>query len=200
MKRKKNNKKRIELPPEVKELRKNRESVRKERREKIKQGILDQKFEREYKKMNNYVNRRTKIAVRIATGQYITARSTITQVWKALKEILKPELLARNKLRMMVNGKLVEDPKTLAEEFNAFFIKKIQDLVENIKRKKDFDPVEKLRERMSEPDKKDLKFTLELVTHDEVADIVKHLKNKTSHGFEFPVKSSNLVEKKSLNH
>ena len=92
MKTKKNNNKRIVLPPEVKELRKKRESVRKERREKIKQGVLDQKFEREYKKLNNYVNRRTKIAVRIAKGQYITARSTITQVWKAINEILKPEL------------------------------------------------------------------------------------------------------------
>ena len=30
---------------------------------------------------------------------------------------------------------VVKDPKTLAEEFNAFFIKKIQDLAENITRK-----------------------------------------------------------------
>ena len=78
-----------------------------ERNQKIKQGLLDQKFEREYKKLNNYVNRSTKIAVRIVTGQYITTRSTVTQVWKALKEILKPELLARIKLRMMVNGELL---------------------------------------------------------------------------------------------
>ena len=111
MKQRKNNKKRIVLPPEVKDLRKKRESVRKERREKMRQGVLDQKFEREYKKLNNYVNRRTKIAVRIAKGQYITARSTVTQVWKALNEILRSELLAKNKLRMMVNGELVEDPK-----------------------------------------------------------------------------------------
>lgn len=184
IKPKKNNKKRIVLPQEVKDLRKKRNLVRMERNQKIKQGLLDQKFEREYKKLNNHVNRRTKIAVRIATGQYITARSTVTQVWKALNEILRSELLAKNKLRMTVNGELVEDPKTLAEEFNAFFIKKIQDLVENITRKKNFDPVEKLRERMSEPDKRDLKFTLETVTHDEVADIVKQLKNKTSHGFD----------------
>ena len=59
MKAKKNNKKRIVLPPEVKELRKKRELVRMERNQKIKQGLLDQKFEREYKKLNNYVNRST---------------------------------------------------------------------------------------------------------------------------------------------
>ena len=43
------------------DLGKKRESVRKERREKMRQGVLDQKFEREYKKVNNYANRRTKI-------------------------------------------------------------------------------------------------------------------------------------------
>ena len=56
---KKNNKKRIVLPQEVKELRKKRNLVRMERNQKIKQGLLDQKFEREYKKLNNYVNRST---------------------------------------------------------------------------------------------------------------------------------------------
>ena len=59
IKHKKNNKKRIVLPPEVKELRKKRNLVRMERNQKIKQGLLDQKFEREYKKLNNYVNRST---------------------------------------------------------------------------------------------------------------------------------------------
>ena len=107
IKPKKNNRKRIVLPQEVKDLRKKRNLVRMERNQKIKQGLLDQKFEREYKKLNDYVNIRTKIAVRIAKGQYITTRSTVTQVWKALKEILKPELLARIKLRMMVNGELL---------------------------------------------------------------------------------------------
>ena len=52
------------------------------------------------------------------------------EVWKVAKEIINP--MNENNLSMKLNDSLTDDPIKIANTFNSFFVKKIEDLKANI--------------------------------------------------------------------
>ena len=67
--------------------------------------------------------------VKRKTGENITSNSNMKDIWNCINiVVLKPETSAENKLKIEINDQTIEDPQILANEFNNFFVEKIQKL------------------------------------------------------------------------
>ena len=66
-------------------------------------------------------------------GAAITPKSTINEIYKTIRGVLRPEQLVANQLKIVKNGKEIDNPKELSEEFATFFIDKVDGIVEEIK-------------------------------------------------------------------
>ena len=78
-------------------------------------------------------------------------------------------------------GREIHDEKEIAEIFNQFFIRKIEDLKDNINTTQIKDPIEKLREKIGI---KKLDFTLKTVTEKKVVEVMGEMKKKKSSGMD----------------
>ena len=145
----------------------------------LKNGIVDLEFERKYKKQNNYCNKLVKTAVREKRGQKIDSLSNVTQIWKCITDVLNPEGISKNSLKIEKEGQVMESPSELAEVFNTFFKNKVEKLASGIKNHQKIDPLSKLRIKLQGSK---LNFRLKTVSEDKVLAIMKSLKSKKSHG------------------
>ena len=102
-------------------------------------------------------------------------------VWNGINDILKPERIARNSLKIENGNETFEDPLKVAEMFNTFFKEKVEALAARIKTDKVIDPLSRLKEKL---DGFNLKFTLKPVSENEVLKILKSLKPKKSYGID----------------
>ena len=100
-----------------------------------KDGHVDKELVRKYKKHKNYCNRMLKKAILEAQGINITSKSSLNQIWKVISEILRPEMLASNQMKIMVNGTPSEDPKVIAEELVKFFKTDLKKHLEPLRKK-----------------------------------------------------------------
>ena len=66
----------------------------------------------------------------------MTEDSSNSEIYRAVKDIMRPESLAKNSLQMEVEKELIEDPEVLVEIFNDFFVEKPNKLVKGIKTSK----------------------------------------------------------------
>ena len=55
-------------------------------------------------------------------------------IYRAVRDIMRPENLAKNSLQVEVENKIIEDPETLSETFNDFFVEKPIKLSSGIKK------------------------------------------------------------------
>ena len=53
-------------------------------------------------------------------------------IWKCIKIVQNPEATSINKLKIEVDGKKIEDPQKLADEFSNFFVEKVRKLTAGI--------------------------------------------------------------------
>ena len=120
-------------------------------------------------------------AVRELEGKDITEDSSTKDTYRVINDILKPELMAKQALRIEKDGETVEDPLEVAELFNEFFPEKVRDLRARIKKQEGIDPLEKLREKVKELN---LHFELKEVEEKDVMKLLRKLKNKTSSGID----------------
>ena len=134
-----------------------------------------------YKTQNNYCSAQIMKAVREFRGENITESNTTKETYRAIKSIMRPEEMAKNKLKIENEGNKVEDPKDLAELFNFFFPEKVKKLAASIKKHEGIEPLEKLREKMKDLN---LNFELKEVEEKDVMRILKKLKNKSSTGLD----------------
>ena len=142
---------------------------------------------KEYKQLRNHCNNLVKAEAKRNNGGGITPESTTTEIWKEVKIVLKPNRFSQNPLKIEENGIVTEDPLEVAEKFNAFFKDKIVKLSKAITKNDNFDALDKLRAKMEslkESKGKLPRFTLKTVTTQEVMNIIKKLKKKTSCGFD----------------
>ena len=86
------------------------------------------------------------------------------EVWNSLNDILKPDRVARNSLKIETENKSIEDPLELAESFNNFFKEKVEGLAPRIKNDRLTDPLPRLREKLHDCN---LKFSLKTVSESE---------------------------------
>jgi hypothetical protein len=171
--------KRFCLPKEIQNEIKKHKDLQRQLQTKVQNGEVDLELEKKYKKHNNYCNKMIKKSVREKTGQNITNVSNVQEVWKSVNDILKPERISKNTLKIETDDKLIEDPLQLAETFNMFFKDKVENLASGIKKNKNIDPLLKLRNKLQDAD---LKFKLKTVRENKVLEILKLLKSKKSHG------------------
>ena len=109
------------MPPSIKQQLKKRDEMAKEISNLEKDGHVDKELVRKYRKHRNFCNRMLKKAILEARGINITSKSSLNQIWKVIAEVLRPEMLACNQMKIMINGEPSEDPKVLAEEFVKYF-------------------------------------------------------------------------------
>ena len=68
---------------------------------------------------------------------------------RAIKDIMKPEQMARRSLKIEDQGVTIEDPQELAELFNVFFPEKIEKLRAKIIKQNGIEPLSKLRHKVN---------------------------------------------------
>ena len=120
-------------------------------------------------------------------GKGISEDSPLDEMWREINIILDPERHSQRAMKLRCDSGIIEEPLKVAQEFNAFFKKKIVDLAAKIEKDDTFDPLKKLKEKMSkrsEQNGQPLRFTLKTVQVSSVLKVLKSLKNKKSHGFD----------------
>ena len=122
-------KKKVQLPPYVKLKLQRRNEMAKEISQ-AEEGHVSKEMVREYKKHKNFCNRLVKKVILENEGINITGKSSLNQIWKVIGDVLRPERLATNQLKVLVNDTVSEDPKVISEAFVKFFKKKVDDLAE----------------------------------------------------------------------
>ena len=66
-------------------------------------------------------------------GTAITPKSSKNDIWKVSNEVLRPEGQVTNQMKIVKDGKVIENPQELADTFSTFFVEKVDDIVEEIK-------------------------------------------------------------------
>ena len=66
-------------------------------------------------------------------GKNITEESTTKQTYRAIKDIMNPEFMVKNLMKIEEDGKVFENPKELSELFNWYFPDKISNLAKKLK-------------------------------------------------------------------
>ena len=159
------------LTDETKDLMKQREAAR----IKIKSSVGNEKqvWNMKYKKLRNTVTSRIRKETIDHNNNRIDNANDENEVWKVAKEIINP--MKENLMTMKVNDKLTEDPLLIANTFNSFFVKKIEDLKANIDPKLVLDPLKNLKDKMS---LNSSKFELKTVSIKSLKQSIKQLKAK----------------------
>ena len=98
-----------------------------------------------------------KKAIRESNGKNITQQSNVKEVWNSINDILKPENISKNTIKIETETELIEDPLKLAEHFNNFFKEKVQKLAAGIRKNPKNDPFSRLKVKLQNSD---LKFAL----------------------------------------
>ena len=145
----------------------------------VEKGIIDTQLLKQLKKQKNYCNKLIKKEVRENNGKNITEVSNVKEVWHCINDILKPETITINSMKIESDNHMIEDPVELAEKFNSFFIDKVEKLATRIKKNPNSDPFSKLRGKLHDLD---LRLKLRTVNEKEVLKILKSLKPKKSCG------------------
>ena len=65
-------------------------------------------------------------------GIAITPQSSTNEIWKTSREVLRPGNQVVTQMKIVKDGVEIVNPKELAENFGTFFIKKVDDIVEEI--------------------------------------------------------------------
>ena len=86
-------------------------------------GKVDIQLQKQLKKHSNYCNNLIKKAVREQNGKNITNENDVSQIWNCINDILRPENITKNSIKIETEGKLIEDSLELAEEFNKFLLR-----------------------------------------------------------------------------
>ena len=167
------------LPKDVRAAIHRKKHLQKQHQSMVQIGKADLDLEREFKKQKNYCNKLIKKAVREKNCQNVTSDSTTKQIWNSVNDILKPEGISRNHLKIQTDDKLIDSPSELAEIFNDFFKNKVDNLASSIKKDVKIDPLSKLRQRLHGFNSK---FKLKTVNEKSVLKIMKLLKSKKSCG------------------
>ena len=171
--------KRCILPKEVQDAIKRRKELQKKHQINVEQGKVDFEVQKQLKKQNNFCNKMIKKAVRENNGKNGTSESNVKQIWNCINDILRPENLNQQSLKIESENQLLEHRQELAEKFNLFFKEKVEKLAKGIKKNSKIDPLLKLREKLHGSN---LKLRLKTVSEKEVLKILKKLKPKRSYG------------------
>ena len=116
--------------------------------------------------------------VKKKNGENITSDSNMKDIWKCIKIVQNPEATSIRKLKIEIDGKKIEDPQKLANEFGNFFVEKVRKLDAGIS-STNIDPLSLLKEKMKSSN---ITFTIKTVHVSVVHKILKELKAKTSYG------------------
>ena len=164
------------LTKETKELIKERDNLRKE----IKRSPNEKKTIHErYKKLRNRVTNEIRMDRIRQNGERIARARREDEVWKVLNEVTKPK--EDKQWTLLEGGKEVENEEKIAEIFNDYFIRKIEDLKDNIDSTQIKDPTEKLKEKVKN---KNLHFSMKTVRVKKVREVMAEMRKKKSSGLD----------------
>ena len=107
-------KKKVQFPPEMSEKLKKLDEMKAQIDENDAIGKVDKSLIKRYNKHKNHVNRFQKKIIMEQRGTAITPQSSTNQIWKVSQEVLKPAHQVVNQLKIVKDGKVIENPKELA--------------------------------------------------------------------------------------
>ena len=134
---------------------------------------------REYRRIRNKCTSLIRRDVRNATSNMMEGKYGKKNIWKVVNTIISPKTNEKIKLKIDGQGVLTND-KQIADEFNSFFVRKIENLRNNIDPSLKQDPLRILRNAAQ--DMKNPWFTLKTVSENQVVEYIKCLNNTKSVG------------------
>ena len=132
--------KKIQFTPEIIEkLRKLEEMINKID-ENEEAGQIDKNLIKSHNKHKNHCTKLIKRTIMEKRGISIKPSSSLSEIYKAANDVLRPEQQAANQLKIVKDGIVIYDPKILSDVFGTFFVDKVDDIVEDINSKKRIGP------------------------------------------------------------
>ena len=103
------------------------------------------------------------------------------EMWAEVNKVLNPKPMKEEQIKIKLdkNSEPIHDEKQLANEFNKFFVKKVEGLLEGIDKEMYEDPIVRLKQKLQG---KKLSFSLHEVKEKDIEKVIKKLKKKQSCG------------------
>ena len=124
--------KKVQFPKEVSDKLELLQEMEMEIEQNEASGKMDKGLIKKYKKHKNHINRLQKRIIMEQKGIAITPQSSTNEIWKTSREVLRPGNQVVTQMKIVKDGVEIVNPKELAENFGTFFIKKVDDIVEEI--------------------------------------------------------------------
>ena len=130
-----------------------------------------------YKQLRNKTISQIRRDTILYNGNKIAGAKNEGEVWRVVNDIVKP----KSSVEIIITGPDGEvcDEQVVADIFNTYFVKKIEDLKEKIDPNQKKDPLEKVKLRVRN---KNLNFSLQNVTTETVIKLMKKMAKKKSKG------------------
>lgn len=168
----------VPLPEDIKQEMKLRDNLKRNLKSATKE--YDRKiFLKKYSTARNRVTRMLRKNKRTRIAYKIDKDPSIKNIWKIANDIMKPS--GQKMISLKENHQVVSDSKKVAEILNDFFIKKISSLREKIHIAGNNDPLEKVKRKVNG---KNLFFRLKPVPEKHVANVIRKMNKKKSHGID----------------
>ena len=115
-------------------------------------------------------------------------KMNIKKTWSGIREIVNIWNSITPKITQLnINGKIIENPKAVANQLNNFFVNVGLITESSIPRSENISPLKFLKQRNQ------LDFFLAHVSHNEVIEIINSLENKSTGPASIPVKLLKLI-------
>ena len=142
-----------------------------------------------YNLFRNRAAREIKKSKKIYYSEYFEMnKMNIKKIWSGIREIVNTRNNISTKITQLnINGKIIDNPKDVANQLNDFFVNVGHLTESSIPRSENISPNKFLKKRNQ------FDFFLAHVSHDEVFKIIKTLQNKSAGPASIPVKLLQLI-------
>ena len=141
-----------------------------------------------YNLLRNRINRDLKKSKKQYYEQYFTEHvNNIKKTWDGIKNIVNLKKKSNRTSQLNVGGKIIDDDKEIATNFNNFFVNVGPNMEETIPKVPNISPSTFLKNHNQ------IKFVIAHVSNEEILDIINSLENKSTGPFSIPLKLLSLI-------
>ena len=145
-------------------------------------------YKRLYNLFRNRVNRELKKSKKQYYAEYFENNlNNIKNIWEGIRKIVNVKKTAFKTTQLNIKGKIVDDDKELATNFNNFFVNVGPNTESSIPKAPNILPSNFLKNRIQS------NFVIAHISNEEILDIIKSLANKSSGPFSIPLKLLSLI-------
>ena len=148
----------------------------------------NENLKRLYNLLRNRVNRELKKSKKQYYAEYFATNINNTKkTWEGIRKIVNTKKMSKQTSQLNIDGKIIDDDKDLATNFNEFFVNVGPNTENTIPKVPNISPSKFLKNRNQ------INFIIAHISIEEVIDIINSLENKSSGPYSIPFKLFSLI-------